>query len=224
MKTPQQHLSRSFEKPNVSPLALVRAGDTTRHDRSSHVTPINRDLETRVSMLEQANKLLLEEIINTRSNNSHPPISNEYMYDSQSFDHRDMGVARSNHGIDHILKQSSETDKRVHIIQNQLDRLIEIVQRTHDDTFVYHRDTHEELDGRIKNLEKRFCKLEDHYITLQTENGNQKEVWSRQLEELSTSLTGQIKNGTKAVNELRRGLEMIESIIHNLVGVVIIDI
>ena len=220
MKTPPRHtVSRSFHKSETPLLSLVPVAHSTHH-----ITSGNHDLESRVSTLEQANKMLLEEIINARAN-THATWFNHS--DNPSFDRHgnEMGVAKSSLGMDpvtvsHIIKQSSETDKRVYLIQNQLDQLMEVIQRTREDTYEYHRDTNKELGRRIKSLEKRFIGFEDHYITLQSNNGDQKEVWSRQLADLSTTLSNQIKSGAKAVTDLQRGLEAVETIIHNLVGVV----
>ena len=159
-------------------------------------------LEARVNTLEQAHKMLLEEIVNMQAR-SHAWITH-HENEGQSRE-RELGGMKNALGtnsttLSHMLYQISQTEKRLYQVQSQLNHLSDIVKRTKE-------DNHQEMD---KRLDKQRLELEEKYSSLYSQ-------LKHETRDMLSGLTSESRNGAKAITDVREGLLDLEDEMKTLV-------
>ena len=154
-----------------------------------------------MSMLEQAHKILLEEMAKTPSGNS---LSRYDIIDRVGgVTYRDMGGVNRNMGG--VKLSGMETDhilRRITVVEDQLDSLL--VRLDQLDTFRPTRDTPGDLRRSIEDLEKRYVGLD--------------RALSRYRDDVS------VRGGAEAIVDLQKGFREVEHVVRNLVGVATLGI
>lgn len=143
------------------------------------------DLEARIGTLEQAHRMLLDEIANSTG-----------MGGAGGLNHTHLTIA-------HILKTLTDTERQVHSIQTQLEQVMGVTQRTRDETYSYQRASWASMNDSI-------IELRDKVTGLQTEVEGQRKAWSGNLATMSSDLGQQIRNGAETANELEKRLKNVK--------------
>ena len=178
----------------------------------------DEDIESRVCMLEQAHKMLLEELVNTQAH-SHTWFN---QHENECFE--EMGGVRNSLGVNsttlsHLLNQVSEAEKRIFHMQSQLDQMGGMLQRTRNENMSIQREAEGGVTRQFKELEEKLTSCEERLLMLQKEGDNQKKLLSHQMSDMSTSLSSQGRSGARAIKDLQRSLKEVEHAVHILVGV-----
>ena len=153
-----------------------------------------------MNMLEQAHKILLEEMAPGNSLSRHDIIDRVggVTYRDMGGVNRNMcGVKLSGMDTDHILRRITTVEDQLHSLHARLDQLV------HVDTFRSTRDAPGDLRRSVEDLEKRYVGLD--------------RALSRYRDDVSA------RGGAEAIVDLQKGFREVEHVVRNLVGVATLD-
>ena len=190
-----------IQSPKQSLVTTTQSRAVVPYNPSHSSNTIER-LESRLNALEQAHKMLLEELVNTQSHSQAWITQHEkagQLREKEIVSVREaLGLSSST--LNQVLNQVRENERRLDVIQTKMDQLT--------DTMHYH--SQQKLGQHVQQLQNTFHHLQEQCSHLKEESHQHKESISTSLAGLTTSLTSQGRSGAAAIRDLQEGMTILE--------------
>ena len=194
-----------IQSPKQSLVAPTQSRAVVPYNPSRSSNTIEQ-LESRLNALEQAHKMLLEELVNTQSHSqawiTHHEKAGQLREKEIVSVREALGLSSST--LNQVLNQVRENERRLDAIQTKMDQLA--------DTTHYHDSHHsqQKLAQQVQQLQDTFHHLQEQCSLLKQESHQHKESISTGLAGLTTSLTSQGRSGAAAIRDLQESMTILE--------------
>ena len=187
-----------IQSPKQSLVASTQSRAVVPYNRSNSSNTIEQ-LESRLNALEQAHKMLLEELVNIQSHSqawiTHHEKAGQLREKEIVSVREALGLSSST--LNQVLNQVRENERRLDVIQTKMDQIV--------DSMHYHdsHHSHQKLTQQVQQLQEQ-CSL------LKQESHQHKESISTDLAGLTTSMTSQGRSGAADIKDLQKSMTTLE--------------